>query len=84
MLIRLENLSPERFAGWVRTKIDRLPQVLQGTVDGTTPYLVSDKVGDMYRVDLRVVLAAGEQKTIDLGSGVAGDFAPVPMPDLEE
>lgn len=84
MLIRLENLSPERFAGWVRTKIDRLPQVLQGTVDGTVPYVVADKVGDMYRVDLRVVLAAGEQKTVDLGYGTAGDVALEPMPNLEE
>lgn len=79
MLIRLENLSPSRFRGWLRTTTDQHPPFTSGHV-GTIPILVGQKIGDVWPVEFRTVIDAGQETAIDLNAMVAGmvevPFAP--------
>lgn len=79
MLIRLENVSPSRFKGWLRTTVDQHPPFTSGRV-GTVPILVGQKIGDVWPVEFHTVIDGGHEATIDLNAMVAGmvevPFAP--------
>jgi hypothetical protein len=77
--VRIENLGPP-FSGWVRTTIDRDPPRAVGQV-GDATYVVGRQTGrDTHVVDLRVTLAAGEQRTVDLSAAAPTSWVRPPLP----
>lgn len=73
--VKVGNNSGAPFSGWVRTKVDHRPPRDVGQVDGAT-YVLGRRTGlDTWAVDLRMQLAAGERRTIDLAAA-----APAPRP----
>lgn len=72
-VVRLANLAGP-FAGWVRTTVDGPLPVLAGVADGVQ-FVVGRQVGDaVHVVDLRVTLAAGEARQVNLAAGVANQW----------
>ena len=79
-VVRVANIAPVSFSGWVRTTVDIAPPHAAGAV-GDTTYVVGRSVGLETRVlDLRVTLAAGEERSIDLAGSTSIEFALAPLP----
>lgn len=80
-VVHVGNSGTTDFDGWVRTVLDKhdgLPEV--GIVhpdDGTMPvhYVLGNRVGlDCRSIDLRLEIAAGEQRSIDLAGAADWDW----------
>ncbi len=79
-VVRVANIAPVPFSGWVRTTVDVAPPHQAGVV-GDTTYVVGRAVGLETRVvDLRVTLAAGEERSIDLASSSPIEWTLAPLP----
>ena len=73
-LVRIANFSGAPYVGWKRTTIDIAPPHLVGRV-GDVLYVVGRQVGyDVAVVDLKVQLAAGEERSIDLATAEPATF----------
>ena len=79
-VVRVANIAPVPFSGWVRTTVDVAPPHAAGTV-GDMTYVVGRAVGLETRVvDLRVMLAAGEERSIDLAASTPIEWTLAPLP----
>jgi hypothetical protein len=79
-VVRLANIAPVPFSGWKRTVVDIAPPHPAGTVAGVT-YVVGRSVGLETRVvDLRLALAAGEERSIDLAASTPIKWTLAPLP----
>ena len=73
-VVRVANYSGSPYAGWKRTTIDVAPPNLVGRV-GDVLYVVGRQVGyDVAVVDLKLQLAAGEERSIDLATAEPATF----------
>lgn len=80
-VVRLSNAAPVPFSGWVRTTIDTPPPVALAGKVGDTLFVVGRRVGiDVHVVDLRVSLAAGERRSIDLTGAPDQQWTRPPLP----
>lgn len=78
--VRLENLGTTTFTGWKRTTVDVLPPHTAGNVNGSL-YVVGRQVGLNTRVvDVRVTLAPGQSRTLNLASSTAATWTRGPLP----
>lgn len=79
--IRVVNLSPYPFDGWVRTTIDESPPANAGAIDGAL-FVVGNPWGlDTKVLDLRVpTMAPGESRTFHLGAATPVPFHLAPPP----
>lgn len=78
-VVRVENLSPVPYAGWVRATVDQLPPHAVGTAGGAL-YVLGDQLGDVWTVDLHLSLLAGERKAIDLSAATPAVWQRPPLP----
>jgi hypothetical protein len=79
-VVSVANIAPVPFSGWVHTTVDLAPPHQAGSV-GDTTYVVGRAVGLETRVvDLRVMLAAGEERSIDLAASTPIEFMLAPLP----
>jgi hypothetical protein len=79
-VVRLANHGGP-FEGWIRTTIDTYPPHQVGKV-GDVRYVVGRRAGadDLRVVDLRVTLAAGERRTVDLAAAQPDTWTREPLP----
>lgn len=79
-VVRVANLAPVPFSGWKRTVVDVAPPHQAGAV-GDVVYVVGRAVGLETRVvDLRLTLAAGEERSIDLAASTPIEWTLAPLP----
>jgi hypothetical protein len=79
-VVRVANIAPVPFSGWVRTTVDVEPPHAAGEVAGVV-YVVGRAVGLETRVvDVRVTLAAGEERSIDLAASTSIEWTLAPLP----
>lgn len=73
-VVRVANHSVTTFSGWKRTVVDIEPTHPVGEV-GSALYVVGNKLGlDTWAVDLRMTLAPGERRTVDLSTAAPSSF----------
>lgn len=78
--VRVANNTGSPFEGWIRTKVDRRPPQTSGRV-GDAVYVLGRRTGlDTWALDLRLSLAAGERRTVDLAASSPVPPPPVAMP----
>ncbi|MBL8726843.1 MAG: hypothetical protein JNM25_00335 [Planctomycetes bacterium] len=78
--VRVANHGAQPFVGWQRTTVDTEPALAAGRI-GDTIYVRGRRVGlDVWIVDLRLTLAAGEQRSLDLGAAVPALVPNVALP----
>lgn len=78
-VVRVENLSPVPYTGWVRSTVDVQPAHPIGYTGGVL-YVVGRKVGAVWPIDLQLTLAAGERRTITFTEAVPATWTRPPLP----
>ena len=78
--VHVTNHSAVPFNGWKRVTVDSVPTHATGTIDGCT-YVLGRSCGlDVRVLDVRIQLAPGETKTLDLTKATRIDWYPAPIP----
>lgn len=79
-IVHVANYSGAEFDGWKRATVDVMPPTKAGLA-GDVLYVLGRRIGSDARViDLRVRLAPGEIRTIDLRKADAAEFDLGPLP----
>ncbi len=81
--VRLHNSAATPFSGWLRRTVLPTAQTREcGLLPDGTTYVLGRKIGLVGRVlDLRVTLAAGEDRTVDLARAAPATWQPGLAPD---
>ena len=78
-IVHLENVSPALFDGWIQTTVDKDPPMAVGQV-GDAIFALGPSIGRARVLDVRVTLAAGERRQLDLSKAVSTDWSLGPLP----